>query len=75
MDNITTTGRRNPTLAELMVMVREQPTMRKYWAGRLLNWGERSVDLAIESGDMPVIAGPKDVVPCAWLREVLRLKP
>jgi hypothetical protein len=73
MDDTTTVGRREPTLNELMALVREKPTLPKYRAGRLLGWGRRSVDEAIEAGAMPCISGPRDMVPCAWLRRQLRL--
>jgi hypothetical protein len=69
----TAVGRRVPTLDELMAQVREKPTLPKYRAGRLLGWGPRTVDDAIEAGLLPVIRGPKEMVPCRWLRQQLLL--
>jgi hypothetical protein len=65
---------REPSLAELLLAVRERPTLSKYRAGRLLGWGRRVTDAAVRSGSLPVIDGPRQMVPTEWLRRQLQIK-
>jgi hypothetical protein len=60
-------------LEQLEREIRRKLTMPKYKAGRALGWGRRVTDAAIEAGKMPIIDGPKQTVPTAWLLKQLHL--
>ena len=49
-------------------------TVGKYQAGRLFGWGRRATDRAVAEGKLPVIDGPKQAVPTAWLRKQLQME-
>jgi hypothetical protein len=59
---------------ELRKALHDHLSVPKYVAGRALGWGRRVTDAAHESGQMPVIDGPKPVVATAWLRRKLHLE-
>lgn len=59
--------------SDLRRAVMECLTLPKYTAGRVLGWGRRATDQAVAAGKMPVIDGPKQAVPTAWLRRQLQL--
>jgi len=67
-------ARREPSIADLLQAVRERPTLPKYRAGRLLGWGKRGTDAAVRSGSLPIIDGPRPMVPTEWLRQQLQIK-
>jgi hypothetical protein len=65
---------REPSIADLLRAVREKPTLPKYRAGKLLGWGKRGTDAAVRSGSLPIIDGPRQMVPTEWLRRQLQIK-
>ena len=58
---------------ELRRAVQERLTLPKYQAGRLFGWGRRATDKAVAEGQLPIIDGPKQAVPTAWLRQPLQI--
>lgn len=65
---------RTKDFKSLMQALQRQPTLPKYKAGRVLGWGRRATDQAVADGKMPVIDGPKQPVPTAWLRKQLKIE-
>jgi hypothetical protein len=62
--------------AKLAEAICQQLALPKYAAGRALGLGRRATDNAVREGKIPIIdGGPKQSVPCSWLREQLRLEP
>jgi hypothetical protein len=59
--------------AVLRRAVHERFVVGKYEAGRMLGWGRSATDAAVQAGQMPIIDGPKQTVPTAWLRRQLQL--
>jgi hypothetical protein len=57
----------------LMRAIRTEPVLPKYQAGRVFGWGRRATDQAVREGQLPIIPGPKEAVPTAWIRRQLRL--
>jgi hypothetical protein len=49
-------------------------TMPKYQAGRIFGWGRRATDQAVKDGQLPIIDGPKQSVPTAWIRKQLQIE-
>ena len=64
---------RTKDLKGLLQALQRQPTLPKYKAGRVLGWGRRLTDQAVRDGQMPIIPGPKDNVPTAWIRRQLQI--
>jgi hypothetical protein len=60
--------------SELRRAVKERLTLPKYQAGKALGWGRRATDQAVAAGQMPVIDGPKQPVPTAWIRKQLQIE-
>jgi hypothetical protein len=58
----------------LMKALQSEPVLPKYDAGRIFRWGRRATDQAVEQGLMPVIPGPKETVPTAWIRRALQIE-
>jgi hypothetical protein len=50
-------------------------TMPKYQAGRIFGWGRHATDQAVKDGQLPIIDGPKQSVPTAWIRKQLQIDP
>jgi hypothetical protein len=64
----------NRDIKGLMREVRDKPTLPKYKAGRVIGWGRRATDQAARNGQMPIIDGPRPVVPTSWIRKQLGIE-
>ena len=62
------------TTKALMKAIQTEPVIGKYLAGRLFGWGRRATDEAVRQGQLPVIDGPKQPVPTAWIRKQLQIE-